>query len=209
LLNSLTSGEQKTSDSLFTTLDPVSRIISITSHIKVILSDTVGFLSNLPHNLIEAFKATLEELQYADILIHVIDASAQNYPRLIAAVDLILKELGLDQKPIVLVFNKIDRLQPAELEKIKSVYPDSVFLSALKKSNLDMITERIKMFLVQDERQIVVRFPFSDMGVLDYLYKNSHVFKVEYSPAEVIVWFSIKMTFLPYLEKKGIEIKEV
>jgi len=209
LLNTLTDAGQKTSDSLFTTLDPVSRIVSLSNHLKVVISDTVGFIYKLPPNLIEAFKATLEELYHADVLLHIIDISNKNYKRLISAVDAVLKELNLQEKPTLMVFNKIDKIEPAQLEKIKLEYSDAELISALKGANLDILKDKIKYFITFGAKQFLLNIPFSAMEVLDYLYKNAEVFKVEYTESNVKAWVRIKCVHLPYLEKRNVVFKEI
>ncbi len=209
LLNALTGAAQRTSDSLFTTLDPLSRTFSLEHNFKIIITDTVGFIYNLPPNLIDAFKATLEELHYADLLLHVVDASSHNFRRLISAVENILHQLSLEEKKILLVFNKIDLLSTEDVEKLKVLYPEAVFVSALKRINLDELLERIKKVLYADSRHILVIFPFNSMDVLDYLYKKGEVFKVEYTPEDVKAWVRIKNEYLVYLKKKGASLKEV
>jgi len=209
LLNALTDANQKTSNSLFTTLDPISRIIVLSNHLKFIISDTVGFIYKLPPDLVEAFKATLEELRYADILLHIIDISNKNYKRLISAVDSVVKELNLEDKPVIMVFNKIDRIASVELDRVKLQYPEAEFISALKGTNLDILKEKIKHFFTLDSRQFLLKIPFNAMEVLDYLYKKAEVFKVEYTAQEVKAWVRIKCVHLPYLEKRLNYIKEI
>jgi len=209
LLNALTDACQKTSDGLFTTLDPVSRVLSLSNHLKVVVSDTVGFIYKLPPNLIEAFKATLEELYYADMLLHVIDAANKNYKRLIAAVDVVLRELKLQDKPTLIVFNKIDKIEHPQLERIKLEYPDAEFISALKDVNLDILKDKIKHFVTLGAKQFILKVPFSAMDVLDYLYKKGEVFKVEYTETDVKVWVSINAIYLPYLEKRKVLFNEI
>jgi len=208
LINALTGTDQKTSDSLFTTLDPVTRIFTSKS-LKVVFSDTVGFIQKLPPKLVVSFKATLEELKFADVLLHVVDASSSNFKRLIVAVDLILKELKLESKPTILVFNKIDRLEKSELEGLKSLYPDAVFISALKKINLEAFLDKINAIFALVSKELVVKIPFDSLEVMDYLYKNSEVTKVEYTESLAIAWVKIKTDLIPYLEKKNIKMTEI
>ena len=115
LFNTLVKSKQVTSSDLFTTLDTVTRTLDLGSNLKVVLSDTVGFIYKLPPNIIEAFKATLEELNHADVLLHVIDASSRDVAKLKRSVDSILTDLKLDEKPTINVFNKIDQVLSSEL----------------------------------------------------------------------------------------------
>jgi len=208
LLNVLVGEHQTTSNSLFTTLDPVSRILWVGNNFKVVITDTVGFLYRLPPNLIEAFKATLEELKFADLLLHIVDVSNKNFSRLIEAVSSILKSLELEEKKMLLVFNKIDKITQAQQEKLKKEYPEAVFISALKKINLDALLDKIYYFLSPQWVEAVVKIPFSTMEVADYLYNHSDVVKVEYKEKEAIFLVKIKRVFLSYLRKKGVMYKE-
>jgi GTP-binding protein HflX len=209
LLNSLSGSQQQTSNKLFTTLATVGRTIKISEYIKAILTDTVGFIYELPDNLIEAFKATLEELKYADILIHLVDSANRNYPALIGAVNKIITDIGVDDKPKLLVFNKIDKLTQQQVDKIKLLYPQALFISAAKSINTGQLTQRLNQMLSADSKQLVIHIPFTLMETLDYLYSNAQVIKAEYHSQEVVVWVRIKNSFIPYLEKKGLQIKEI
>ena len=209
LLNALTGATQKTSDSLFTTLDPVSRTLNLSNHLKVILSDTVGFIYNLPPNLIEAFKATLEELYHANLLIHVVDISNNNYKRLIAAVHTILNELKLEDKPLITVFNKIDKAEEAYLDRIKLEYPDAEFVSALKEINLEKLKNTIKDIITSEDKYYLLKVPFNEMDIIDYLYKKAQVSKIEYTESHAVVWVKMDANLRPYLEKRSVEIKEI
>jgi GTP-binding protein HflX len=207
LFNSLTQSEERTSPSLFTTLDTVSRTISLHNNFKVLITDTVGFLYKLPPNLIEAFKATLEELHFADVLLHIVDASNTEIKRLMDSVNTILKELHLEDKPTVLVFNKIDRLVLQDLDNLKKIYPEAVFISALKRTNLDILKEKIYKVLFKEMVEALLKIPFNLMETVDYLYKNCEVIKINYQESSVVYWVRIKKDKLPYLEKKGIKIE--
>ncbi|MCM8773137.1 MAG: GTPase HflX [Candidatus Omnitrophica bacterium] len=209
LINSLTNSAQKTSNSLFTTLDPLSRIIELPDNFKVIITDTVGFIYKLPPHLIEAFKATLEELNYADVLIHVVDASNNNFDKLIGVVNSILKDLKLENKPTILVFNKIDKLEEFEYERLKESYPEAIFLSALKRINLEILLRNIRETVSLKFKDVLVRVPFSSMNVLDYLYNNSEVIKVDYGAEEIVVFTRIEDKHLAYLKNKIVSIEEI
>jgi GTP-binding protein HflX len=115
LLNTLTGAEVLAEDMLFATLDPTTRRLRLPSNQNVLLSDTVGFIRKLPHGLVEAFKATLEEVVEADLLIHVVDTSHPNAPQQMEAVNAVLSEIGAQEKPTLMVFNKIDKAGAAEL----------------------------------------------------------------------------------------------
>lgn len=209
LFNALTKSGQTTSSDLFTTLDTVSRMLSLGNNLEVILSDTVGFIYKLPHNLIEAFKATLEELNYADLLFHVIDASNKCRDRLKESVDLILKELGLEGKTIISVFNKIDGLSLQELNCLKEKYPQGIFISAAKREGLENLESVIHELSLKDMIKVEIKVPFSHMDIASYLHNNYEILKITYQEQEAVYWVRIKKQGLEYIKKQGLEVKGI
>ncbi|MBU0694488.1 MAG: GTPase HflX [Candidatus Omnitrophica bacterium] len=209
LFNALTESGEKTSSDLFTTLDTVSHVLVLHNNLRIILTDTVGFLYKLPHSLIEAFKATLEELNYADLLIHIIDAASPDITRLMKSVNSILKELNLTSKPTLLVFNKIDDLSQSELDELKNDYPQGIFISALRRENLDFLKEKIYENLFKDNLEAILTFPFSLMEVVDYIHKNCEVLKTNYRESEVVYLVRTSVDKLAYLKNRGVQIKEI
>lgn len=143
LFNALTRAGAPAKDQLFTTLDPMARRFLLPTHQAVVLSDTVGFIHRLPHHLIEAFQATLEEVRDAHLLLHVIDTSHPFHDEQIAAVNEVLRTLGAEEKPRLLVLNKIDRVAPDELRRLQRQQPDVVPLSALTGAGLSHLTDRL------------------------------------------------------------------
>ena len=131
LLNALTNSEVRAENRLFATLDPSSRRLRFPRERELIITDTVGFIRNLPKELFTAFRATLEELEDADLLIHIADASSPELKEQIQTVNELLEQLGLREKPLILVLNKIDLLSEAELKALKKKHPEAVFISAL------------------------------------------------------------------------------
>lgn len=142
LLNAMTRSEVLAEDKLFATLDPTSRRVRFPEQKEIILTDTVGFIRNLPKDLINAFRATLEELEEADLLLHLVDISEPSWEKRIQQVDRIIEDLNLIETPRILVFNKIDRLPPGEAERIAAQF-DAVPISALKPETLNPLLERI------------------------------------------------------------------
>jgi GTP-binding protein HflX len=137
LLNSLTKAGVLVQDKLFATLDPTTKRLPLANGKEILLTDTVGFIKNLPHTLVAAFHATLEEVQEADLLLHVIDLSHPKVEEQIEEVNEVLAELACDNKPTLMVFNKIDKSFDVNIiKKLKSEYPDAIFISALKKEGL-------------------------------------------------------------------------
>ncbi len=145
LINALTAAKQFVHDSLFTTLDPISKSLHLENGENVIISDTVGFLHNLPHHLVEAFKATLEEVAEADLLIHVLDISHPRVYEHAQAVSAVLKELGADKIPAITALNKIDLLNDKTwLRRLNSDFPNPVAISAKLKQNLGELQDKIQ-----------------------------------------------------------------
>ncbi|MCX5695294.1 MAG: GTPase HflX [Candidatus Omnitrophica bacterium] len=181
LLNSLTGAGQVVSGNLFTTLDPLAKGLQLPNGENVVISDTVGFLRGLPHHLIEAFKATLEEAVQADLLVHVLDAS---HPLVYAhsqAVFAVLKELGLNEKPTITALNKIDLLNDGMwLEKLKEDFPDSVAISAKLQVNLDSLYKKIEERFSGRMADLEVLVPASRMDIIDLFYRQGKVREIEY-----------------------------
>lgn len=136
LLNKLCGADIYAKDELFATLDPHSRRLRFPSEQEVIITDTVGFIHNLPKALFKAFMATLEELEYADLLLHVVDASDENYHKNMEVVQEVLQELNIVDKPKILIFNKIDKIDKEQCDLLASKYPDALFISAIENIGL-------------------------------------------------------------------------
>jgi GTPase len=153
LLNSLTNAGVLSQDKLFATLDTTTRRFRLSNGKKILLTDTVGFITNLPHQLIAAFRATLEEVTDADLLLHVVDVSNPYYEDQIAAVYTVLEELNCVTKPIITVFNKVDRLKKKLPEAMLKKYKPSVAISALNSKYLDDLQDQIVRFFVQPLEQ--------------------------------------------------------
>lgn len=143
LLNALTGAQVFVEDKLFATLDPTTRVLRIPWKRSILLTDTVGFLNDLPHSLIEAFRATLDEVTEADLLVHVLDAASPACDEQFEAVRKVLEELGAHEKPTVLALNKADLLDEDERRQMLAKFPDGVFISAKQKLNLDPLIEAI------------------------------------------------------------------
>ncbi len=183
LLNTLSSAGQVVSDGLFTTLDPLSRNMVLPNGENIVVCDTVGFLQNLPHHLIEAFKATLEEAVDADLLIHVLDA---NHPRVYEhneAVFTVLKQLGADQKPIVTALNKIDLMQDkAWMARLKEDFIRPVFISAKLKQNTDALLGEIERDFSARMIRVQILIAHSRMDLVDLFYRQAKVEEIKYLP---------------------------
>jgi len=208
-LNALTGDEQKISSRMFTTLDPVSRTFALPNEHKALISDTVGFIYKLPPYLVESFKATLEELHYADVLLHVVDAANPNFDKLIDAVNEIIEDLDLKDKPILLVFNKIDLIDQDTVSALKRKYREAVFISALQHTGLDLLKEKVQSVLYADSVTAVIKFSFAQMSLLDWLHNHAEVKKVDYGPEQVTVLAVLKRSLISHLNKTGAEYTEI
>jgi GTPase len=172
LLNALTGAEVEVRDRLFHTLDPTTRTFELSGR-DALLTDTVGFIEKLPHQLVEAFKATLEETVLADLILHVVDASASEERRLadMQAVDEVLEEIGAGEKPRLLVFNKIDLLSAEERRETELDHPDAVLVSAQEGDGLDALSERIEAAFEETLTEVELLIPYSQGGRLHELHE--------------------------------------
>ena len=177
LLNHLTGAGIPANNRLFDTLDTTSRLLTVSDTLDVVISDTVGFIRKLPHQLVEAFKATLEELEYADLLLHVIDVSNPEWQQQAAVVENLIRELGAGELPRIDVFNKSDRLPAGE---IMPHGQDICSLSAKTGEGVDKLLEMIGERLDGGSRRCVLHIPYDKGGLLDQLYREAKVENVEY-----------------------------
>ena len=178
LFNRLTGAGAVASDALFVTLDPLMRRVRLPDARQIVLTDTVGFIDRLPHQLVAAFHATLEEVASADLLLHVVDASAADRERHMRAVDAVLDEVGAAAVPVVTVFNKIDRLAPTELEGLQGARPDAVVVSGQQGSGVASLLTRMVNQLAMDVVRTTLSFDRSkdaDRVRLADLYRHARV----------------------------------
>ncbi len=184
LLNVLTNSDVYEKDQLFATLDPTTRQLNLPDKQQAILTDTVGFIQRLPHQLIAAFKSTLEETLDADLLVHVIDVSHPLYKEQSEAVYKVLQEVGAQDKPILSVFNKIDKLPDESsgfLEQLRSV-PESVCISAKKRIGLETLLTTISEHLKLKSIEVTLLVPYSDSGAAAKLFEEGTVLSQDYEP---------------------------
>jgi len=176
LLNTLTGADIPANNRLFDTLDTTTRTLELSDTCTVLLSDTVGFISKLPHQLVEAFKATLEELEYADLLLHVIDASNPTWREQAEVVERLITELGAWDKPRLDVFNKADLVD----EEILPHGDDLVTISAKTGEGLEDLLEKLRQRLDQGTFRVTLAIPYDRGGMMDELYREAKVEQVEY-----------------------------
>jgi GTP-binding protein HflX len=181
LLNQLTGSDIPANNRLFDTLDTTTRTLEISDTCTVLISDTVGFIRKLPHHLVEAFKATLEELKYADLLLHVIDSSNEEWRTQAQVVEKLIRELGAEQTPCIQVFNKCDCYSP----EIRPHGQDIVCVSAKTGEGMDELLAAIGERLDSGAQRVTLHIPYDEGGVVDMLYQQAKVERVDY--AETIV----------------------
>lgn len=171
-----------TKDMLFATLDTTTRVIKINEYIDAALTDTVGFISRLPHELVESFKSTLEETKESDILIHVIDGKSSNIKEHINSVYNVLEELNISNKPIIEAVNKIDLLNSEELKQVENALAgrEYIKISAKKGMNLDALVKNISKKLSIKERKENFLIPYDQQGLISYLHDNGKILSMEY-----------------------------
>jgi GTP-binding protein HflX len=156
LFNVLTRAGAEVSDALFVTLDPLVRQVRLPDSRELLVSDTVGFIDRLPHALVAAFRATLEEVAEADLVLHVIDAAASDRDRRIAAVGQVLEEVGAADVPLLAVYNKCDQLTAEERRRLQEAEPDALCISALTRDGVDELIETIASRLALDVRRMTI-----------------------------------------------------
>ena len=188
LINALTNSEQLVKAELFTTLDPLSRQLTLDNRQKIIISDTVGFIHKLPHHLVEAFKATLEELIQADLLVHVLDIAHSKAIEHAESVYEVLKELNVVDKTIITALNKVDKiLDKAWLGRFTKEFPNPVLISAKLKENLDEFLDVIKTNLKDVFELTELKIPIKRMDLVNSIYKEGAVQNIHYTENFAIV----------------------
>jgi GTPase len=178
LLNSLTGAGVLVEDQLFSTLDPVTRRIGLPANRRAVITDTVGFISHLPHQLVEAFKSTLEEVKEADLLLHVIDASSPSVLRNIDAVEEVLEELGAGDMPAIYILNKSDLLHEGDRNDLARDVPGGLFTSTLTGEGLDELMERMS-YSISSSRVMHLTIPHREGELLSLLYRRGQVHSME------------------------------
>lgn len=186
LLNHLTDAEVLEEDKLFATLDPTTRMLELDGHQQVLLTDTVGFIRKLPHHLIEAFKSTLEEAKYADYIFHVVDASNPQMDKQMHIVYETLDRLGVKNKKIVTLFNKMD--QRTEEEPLQDFRADHILMiSAARNEGLDKIKDLLQEMLREDKVYIERVIPYAQAGIIQLVREKGELVSEEYVPEGIAI----------------------
>ena len=183
LLNQLTDAGIPANNRLFDTLDTTSRQLTVSDNLDVVLSDTVGFIAKLPHHLVDAFRATLEELEYADLLLHVIDASDPNREEHIEVVDKLIAKLAKPGTKVLRCYNKADLVDATDIP----IGEDVVRMSAKRGFGMDELLKAIENALGHSRHHVVLTLPYSQGGLVDTLHKNAQVKGVEYTGEGIVV----------------------
>ena len=177
LLNKLTGAGIPANNRLFDTLDTTSRQLTVSDNLDVVLTDTVGFIAKMPHHLVDAFRATLEELEYADLLLHVIDSADENREEHIAVVDKLITQLAKPGTKVLQCYNKADLVEKTDIP----IGEDVVTISAATGAGMEELLKAIEKALGQARHHVVVRLPYSMGGMVDTLHNNAQVKSVEYT----------------------------
>jgi len=210
VLNTLTDAGVVVEDRLFATLDTRTRKWTLTSGAKVLLSDTIGFIKSLPHQLVASFKATLEEAVNADLLLHIVDVSNPEVLKQIESVNNVIAEIGCGEKPILVVFNKVDIVKRiGEFEMLQTLFPDAVCTSAKTGLGLEKLTEIVLEKYRGDELLLRVCSSQSNGKVQSFLRANGQILKEQYHDGTVLIDTRLGRNQLPSLKRlqpKNIEI---
>lgn len=209
LLHAMTGSEVYVADQLFATLDTTTRKISLPNGRPLLLSDTVGFVRNLPHRLVDAFKATLEEAVLADFLVHVLDVTSPEVEAFHDTTLDVLRELGADQKRMITVFNKMDLPRASGIrESLRQKHPDALFVSTHTREGLDQLQERMAEFLADQVVHLRLEVPHARGDLIALLHEQAQVHACQYENeaihVEVLVPHRLIPTVTPYVAQDSL-----
>ena len=205
LLRRLTGADVLVEDKLFATLDTTTRKVALPSHQPLLLTDTVGFVRKLPHRLVEAFKATLEEAVQADFLVHLLDASAPEVIEFHQTTLDVLRELGAGDRPMITVFNKVDRVaDPAVLHRLRTHFPDAIFISVHSGEGIPALLEKMTELASPGNVTRELRIPARESGLLARLHREAQVHGIAYDGGDALVTVTLSQRLAadcaPYVE---------
>lgn len=202
LMNKLCNAGLLAENRLFATLDSTTRIIELENKKKFLLSDTVGFIKKLPHNLVASFRSTLEEVNDSDLLLHVIDISHSNYKEQIATVEKVLNELGSEHKKVIYVFNKSDNLTSESFEdKSDDKYKDnSFFISAQTGLNIDKLLAKIIEIMESEYQTEVLDIDIKNSKIISTIHSMSEVLEEDYQEEKIVIKFRAKQSTIDYIK---------
>lgn len=208
LMNALTEAEVLAEDKLFATLDTRTRRWSLPSWGPVLLSDTVGFIRDLPHRLIASFKATLEEARQADLLLHVADASNPAVYKQISAVYDVLEEIGIEEKDTLLILNKVDNASPTQLDAVLNRYPTAVQVSAKTGQGSGDLLQAVSDALSRFFRDVDIEFDVGNGKLLAYLSAHGEVVSTKYTETSVVVHARMPQKYLGRIDPQDVIIRD-
>ncbi len=206
------SGERLTAENrLFATLDATTRQIDLPSGDGVVLTDTVGFIRNLPHHLVASFRATLEEVVHADLLLHVVDVSDPQHEEQMRVVERVLEDLEIDEAPRLLVFNKFDRIPPSERAgsraRLLAEHPDAVVASAVEERGLVALEEALSGFVRSHEVEVHLSLPLASGKILSRLYEMGEVLTRTYTDESIEIDFRARPEVVERLQDEGVTVR--
>lgn len=187
LLNTVTGATVLAEDKLFATLDPTTRKVQLPDGQQLLLTDTVGFIRNLPHRLVESFKATLEEAALADFLVHVLDASQDRVFEFHGTTMDVLKELGADDKKMLVVLNKIDLLPADRRAQVAAHFDKPVMVSLKTGEGLPVLLERLSEMMLDRTRRVNLRLPQSEFGLISLIHQQGKILKQDYDGNDILI----------------------
>jgi len=203
LFNVLTRSHAEASDALFVTLDPLVRQVRLPDSRELLVSDTVGFIDRLPHALVAAFRATLEETADADLVLHVIDAAASDRDRRMSAVHEVLDEVGATEVPLLQVYNKCDALTADERRRLQEQEPDALYISALTRQGVDELIETVASRLELDVRRVTLTFDpdsAADRERIARVYRHARVIEHEVRDGQISIVADVPRRLLARLD---------
>lgn len=200
LMNTLVQADVLAEDKLFATLDATVRRMDIDGHV-VLLSDTVGFIRKLPHKLIESFKSTLDEIREAELLLHVVDASSPFHNEYIEVVRSTLKEIGAEDKPEVLVLNKVDAItDDSNFTALRRDHPNGIMISALRGIGIDLLQQEIVIQTTNHYKNLRLELPVGNYKAISYIHDHGEVNQIDYTDTSVRLNFRIHEKYVPKLQ---------
>ncbi len=209
LLNRLAGSDIYAEDQLFATLDPTTRQVELPNREPCLITDTVGFIRKLPHHLVESFKATLEEVAEADLVLHVIDASHSKVEQQIDAVNVVLQEIGAEEKPVLCVLNKIDTEEGARAAKrVARTLGRSIAVSAITGENIDGLLDELSDCLKGDKELMTLSIPLSEGRLLALLQNSATVLEEKYEGPNAELLVRVPLSLLPRCEPYRLTIDD-
>ncbi|MGM0411307.1 MAG: GTPase HflX [Bacillota bacterium] len=204
ILNMLTESENMVDDKLFATLDSTLRKTQLPNGRQIIVSDTVGFIRNLPHQLVASFRATLEEIKNADLILHVVDISDSQAEKHIKVTNEVLKDMNLEQKNKLLIFNKKDKINNDISKSLELQYPNSILISALNSDGKELLLNKIKKALDKDLTKVKLKLPYEKANWIEKFHNKGRVNKEEYVKDYIILEGKIPKKYAKILSKYNI-----